>query len=129
MAGIEEECLVCQQRLAGEEVQWLPCAHPFHKYCLDEYMRVKGISDVALLPCPTCRSVGSAGESQFQELLNGPDENVDGTSDGSVDCLVVSSNSAAVVRSLSSIIKIGQRRCFTYCSNTIIEHCTLRHNQ
>ena len=81
-----------------------------------------------LIACPTCRSVGS-GESQFQELLNGPDENVDGTSGGSVDCLVVTSNSAAVVRSLSSINKIGQRRCFTYCSNTIIEHCTLRHNQ
>ena len=90
-----------------------------------------------LIACPTCRSVGS-GESQFQGLLNGPDENVDGTSGGenvngtsggSVDCLVVTSNSAAVVRSLSSINKIGQRRCFTYCSNTIIEHCTVRHNQ
>ena len=52
-----------------------------------------------LIACPTCRSVGS-GESQFQGLLNGPDETVDGTSGGSVDCLVVSSNSAAVVRSL-----------------------------
>ena len=88
MTSMEGECLVCLQRLAGEEVQGLPCAHAFHKECLDEYMRVKGISDMALLRCPTCRSVGS-GESSFQELLNGPDENVDGTSGGSVDCLVV----------------------------------------
>ena len=46
--GKEKECMVCLEMMQkGEEVRCLPCAHRFHRKCIDTWLLIKR-------KCPLC---------------------------------------------------------------------------
>ena len=50
-------CLVCHQILFlddEDQVQWLPCAHVYHKDCIEEWAATRNVT--LELSCPLCKN-------------------------------------------------------------------------
>ena len=43
------ECSICLEEVGEKETTWLPCAHGFHKSCIEKWLKVKP-------ECPVCRT-------------------------------------------------------------------------
>ena len=43
------ECRICLEEVGEKEMTWLPCAHGFHKNCIEKWLKVKP-------ECPVCRT-------------------------------------------------------------------------
>ena len=63
-----DNCVCCHTALDAnkEQIQTLTCAHRFHRYCLEEYMKVIKISSIADLPCPVCKLTAADIEAKAQ---------------------------------------------------------------
>jgi len=55
-ADAERECAVCLASFdEGEEIKRLPCGHPFHSKCIDEWLLRSFTRTAAPPPCPLCK--------------------------------------------------------------------------
>ena len=56
MANADLMCPICCAELNdGTQVEALPCGHPMHQECLDEYAKATGVAK-AIMKCPVCRN-------------------------------------------------------------------------
>ena len=57
-------CCICLAKYAhNDELRELPCAHCFHKDCVDKWLKINAL-------CPLCKSeiAGSSGTSDARQL-------------------------------------------------------------
>ncbi|XP_057478491.1 E3 ubiquitin-protein ligase At1g63170-like [Actinidia eriantha] len=67
ISGEDAVCCICLAKYANnDELRELPCAHFFHKECVDKWLKINAL-------CPLCKR--EVGES-FLTLLTGPNTNL-----------------------------------------------------